>query len=164
MHDRAGGEERNIMKNILSRIHALARHHNEVSPELVKAKDIKLGLRNSDGTGVVVGITSKGAVIGYERVPTGDGGFAVKPVPGRLFYCGYDAVKLARNIHAENRFGFEEVAYLLLTGSFLPSRTWRASPRCWPSDARSPGSSAASSCRSRRTTTRCSPCIRWSPT
>ncbi|MFY9398263.1 MAG: citrate synthase [Desulfomonilia bacterium] len=108
------------MKNILSRIHALARHHNEVSPELVKAKDIKLGLRNSDGTGVVVGITSKGAVIGYERVPTGDGGFAVKPVPGRLFYCGYDAVKLARNIHAENRFGFEEVAYLLLTGE-LPS-------------------------------------------
>jgi citrate synthase len=110
------------MKNIISKIDELARHHNEVSPDLVKAKDIKLGLRNSDGTGVVVGITSKGHVIGYQRVPREDGkGFDVKPVPGRLLYCGYDAVELAARIQAEDRFGFEEVAYLLLTGE-LPSR------------------------------------------
>ncbi len=110
------------MKNIISKINALARYHNEVSPELVKAKDIKLGLRNADGSGVVVGITSKGTVIGYERVPGKDGqGFEFRPVPGRLIYCGYDAVELAKSIHAEDRFGFEEVAYLLLTGE-LPSR------------------------------------------
>jgi citrate synthase len=108
------------MKNILSRIDALARYHNEVSPELVKAKDIKPGLRNADGSGVVAGITSKGEVIGYERAPVREGGFVVKPVHGRLFYCGYDAVKLARSIRAEDRFGFEEVAYLLLTGE-LPT-------------------------------------------
>jgi citrate synthase len=109
------------MKDIISKIDALARYHNEVSPELVKAKDIKLGLRNSDGTGVVAGITSKGLVIGYERKPREDGnGYDVTPVPGRLLYCGYDAVELARRIQSEDRFGFEEVAYLLLTGE-LPA-------------------------------------------
>ncbi|HOX00465.1 MAG TPA: citrate synthase, partial [Deltaproteobacteria bacterium] len=60
------------MKNIISKIDELARYHNEVSPELVKAKDIKLGLRNPDGTGVVAGITSKGLVLGYERIPRKD--------------------------------------------------------------------------------------------
>ncbi len=110
------------MKDIISKINALARYHDEVSPELVKAKDIKLGLRNADGSGVVVGITSKGSVIGYERVPRPDGkGFDFRPVPGRLFYCGYDAIELAKRIQAEDRFGFDEVAYLLLTG-VLPSR------------------------------------------
>ncbi len=109
------------MKNILSKIDALARYHNEVSPDLVKTKDIKLGLRNSDGSGVVAGITSKGEVLGYERVPDErGGGYVVKPVHGRLLYCGYDAIELARRIQAEDRFGFEEVAYLLLTGE-LPN-------------------------------------------
>ena len=106
------------MKNIISKIDELARYHNEVSPELVKAKDIKLGLRNPDGTGVVAGITSKGLVLGYERIPRkdGSGGYDVKPIPGRLLYCGYDAIELARQIQKEDRFGFEEIAYLLLTG------------------------------------------------
>lgn len=109
------------MRSILNKIEALARYHNEVSPDLVKTKDIKLGLRNTDGSGVVAGITSKGEVLGYERVPDERGeGYVVKPVHGRLLYCGYDAVELARRIQAENRFGFEEVAYLLLTGE-LPS-------------------------------------------
>ncbi len=105
------------MKNIIEKINDLAQYHNEVSPDLVKAKDIKLGLRNTDGSGVVVGITSKGSVIGYERIPRPDGkGFDFRPVPGRLIYCGYDAVELARRIQSENRFGYEETAYLLLTG------------------------------------------------
>jgi citrate synthase len=111
------------MDDFIKKIHALARYHDEVSPELVKSKDIKLGLRNSDGTGVVVGITSKGSVIGSRRITSPDGkGMIVEPVPGRLLYCGYDAIELARTIHSENRFGFEEVAYLLLTGE-LPNAT-----------------------------------------
>ncbi|HON37647.1 MAG: citrate synthase [Desulfomonilia bacterium] len=109
------------MKNILNKINALARYHNEVSPDLVRTKDIKLGLRNADGSGVVAGITSKGEVLGYERVPDERGsGYVVKPIHGRLLYCGYDAIELARMIQAEDRFGFEEVAYLLLTGE-LPN-------------------------------------------
>lgn len=109
------------MEDIVKKIDALARYHDEVSPDLVREKDIKLGLRNADGTGVVVGITSKGSVIGSKRVPREDGqGTVVHPVPGRLLYCGYDAIELAERIHTEGRFGFEEVAYLLLTGE-LPT-------------------------------------------
>ncbi|MCE5274549.1 MAG: citrate synthase [Syntrophaceae bacterium] len=109
------------MDDIIRKIDDLARYHNEVSPELVKAKDIKLGLRNADGTGVVVGITSKGSVIGFKRVPSEDKkGTIVQPTPGRLLYCGYDAIELAEKIHCEDRFGFDEVAYLLLTGE-LPN-------------------------------------------
>ncbi len=105
------------MEEIIKKIDELTRYHDEVSPELIKAKDIKLGLRNPDGTGVVVGITSKGSVFGFKRIPGKDGqGTIVQPAPGRLFYCGYDAIDLARKIQAEDRFGFEEVAYLLLTG------------------------------------------------
>jgi citrate synthase len=110
------------MEEIIKKIDALARHHDEVSPELIKAKDIKLGLRNTDGTGVVVGITSKGTVFGFKRISREDGqGTVVQPAPGKLLYCGYDAIELARQIQAENRFGFDEVSYLLLTGE-LPNR------------------------------------------
>jgi len=105
------------VEDIVKKIDGLARYHDEVSPDLVREKDIKLGLRNADGTGVVVGITSKGSVIGFKRVPTDDGqGTIAQPVPGRLLYCGYDAITLAERIQSEDRFGFEEVAYLLLTG------------------------------------------------
>jgi citrate synthase len=109
------------MEHIVKKIKDLAQYHNEVSPDLIKAKDIKLGLRNTDGTGVVVGITSKGTVYGFKRVADEDGrGTIVQPAPGKLLYCGYDAIELARRIHGEYRFGFDEVSYLLLTGE-LPS-------------------------------------------
>ncbi len=111
------------MEHIVKKIKDLAQYHNEVSPELIRAKDIKLGLRNADGTGVVVGITSKGTVFGFKRVPSEDGkGTVVQPAPGKLLYCGYDAIELARRIHGEYRFGFDEVAYLLLTGE-LPAES-----------------------------------------
>ena len=48
--------------------------------------DVKRGLRNEDGTGVLVGLTRIGNVVGYERIPGG----GLKPIPGKLFYRGYD--------------------------------------------------------------------------
>ena len=109
------------MEEILLKIDELAKYHDQVSPDLIRAKDIKLGLRNTDGTGVVVGITSKGLVVGYEMTPTPDGkDHEVKPVEGRLLYCGYDVCDLIRGIYREDRFGFDEVSYLLLTGE-LPA-------------------------------------------
>jgi citrate synthase len=53
-------------------------------------------------------------------VAHGDGTEEVKPVPGRLFYCGYDVDDLVQQKEIEDRFGFEEVVYLLLTGE-LPN-------------------------------------------
>ncbi|HWR89373.1 MAG TPA: citrate synthase [Dissulfurispiraceae bacterium] len=104
------------MENLMDKIAHLEETHNRIDPELVKRKNIKLGLRNTDGTGVVVGITSKGQVLGYEKDDSGE----VRAVPGKLLYCGYDLEDLVAHADTEWRYGFEEVAYLLLTGE-LPN-------------------------------------------
>jgi citrate synthase len=114
------------MEAILKKVQELALLHDKVDPRIVKEKHIKLGLRNEDGTGVFVGITSKGQVIGYEKVAVGDGTEHVNPVPGKLFYCGYDVGELVRQKEIEQRFGFEETVYLLLTGELPSMRNLRA--------------------------------------
>ncbi len=77
--------------------------------------NLKRGLRNADGTGVLVGFTKGGSVQGY-MVEDG----APVPIPGKLYYRGYDVMDIV-NSHAENgTFGYEEVAYLLLMGQ-LPT-------------------------------------------
>ena len=110
------------MEAILKKVQKLALLHDKVDPRIVKERNIKLGLRNADGTGVVVGITSKGQVIGYEKIAHGDGTERVNPVPGKLFYCGYDVEDLVREKEKDGRFGFEETIYLLLTGE-LPKKS-----------------------------------------
>jgi len=108
------------MENILKKVEALALLHDKIDPKIVKEKNIKLGLRNEDGTGVFVGITSKGQVIGYEKVIIGDGSEKVNPIPGKLYYCGYDVEDIIREKENDKRYGFEETIYLLLTGE-LPT-------------------------------------------
>ena len=83
--------------------------------ELYDQFNVKRGLRNADGTGVLVGLTNIGNVHGYiinenEKVP----------VRGRLYYRGYDVRRLVEGFKIESRFGFEEVCYLLLFGA-LPT-------------------------------------------
>ncbi|MBF0328977.1 MAG: citrate synthase [Nitrospirae bacterium] len=109
------------MDKILKKVEDLALLHDKISPKTIKEKNIKLGLRNEDGTGVFVGITSKGQVIGYEKIISGDGSEKVQPIHGKLYYCGYDVADLVEGKHGQNRFGFEETIYLLLTGE-LPSQ------------------------------------------
>ena len=53
-----------------------------IDNELFPKFDVKRGLRNEDGTGVLVGLTKIGNVVGYERIPGG----GLKPIPGKLFY------------------------------------------------------------------------------
>ncbi len=84
----------------------------------VNVKDysnIKRGLRNADGTGVMAGCTKIGSVQGYAII---DG--EKTPLEGRLIYRGYDVYQLISGFTRENRFGFEEIAYLLLFGE-LPN-------------------------------------------
>ena len=77
--------------------------------------DVKRGLRNSDGTGVVAGLTKICNVHGY-IVDEGE----KKPCKGELIYRGININDIVNGITAENRFGFEETAYLLLFGK-LPN-------------------------------------------
>ena len=89
----------------------------EFSPDLYKEHNVKRGLRNANGTGVVVGLTRVGEVVGYstneakEKIPT----------EGKLYYRGYDVEDIVKSCINENRFGFEEITYLLLFGE-LPTK------------------------------------------
>ncbi len=88
---------------------------NKIDPEYFTKYSVKKGLRNSDGSGVLVGLTEIGEVHGYvlyegER----------KEDEGRLVYRGIDVYELVRGFQKEKRFGFEEVCYLLLFGK-LPN-------------------------------------------
>ncbi|MDR3166371.1 MAG: citrate/2-methylcitrate synthase [Treponema sp.] len=78
--------------------------------------NVKRGLRNADGTGVLVGLTRIGDVHGYIM----DEGEKV-PVDGKLYYRGINVEDLVYTAATEGRFGFEETVYLLVFGS-LPSR------------------------------------------
>jgi len=80
--------------------------------ELFKKLDVKRGLRNEDGSGVLVGLTNIGNVVGYKRDADG----RPQPIEGQLFFRGYEVKDLVHAITREKRFGFEEVAFLLLSG------------------------------------------------
>ncbi|RQD77184.1 MAG: citrate synthase, partial [Candidatus Syntrophonatronum acetioxidans] len=87
----------------------LAEKNNRIDPEVFVNSDAKLGLRNHDGTGVLVGFSEVGEVKPY----TQEDGKTV-PAHGRLFYRGIEITDLVRGFQREQRHGFEEVCYLLL--------------------------------------------------
>ncbi|MDR0600635.1 MAG: citrate/2-methylcitrate synthase [Treponema sp.] len=91
--------------------------NSPIDPELFDKFNVKRGLRNADGTGVLVGLTRIGDVHGY-IIDEGE----KTPVEGKLYYRGVDVEDLARNAAAEGRFGFEEAVYLLLFGG-LPTKS-----------------------------------------
>jgi citrate synthase len=85
---------------------------NKIDKEYYRQYDIKQGLRNSDGTGVVVGFTKIGSVHGYTYC---DG--LKTPIEGKLFYRDIEVDELVKNT---GEFGFESIVYLLLFGE-LPN-------------------------------------------
>ena len=93
----------------------IAENNSIIEQEEYDKYDVKRGLRNNNGTGVLVGLTKVGNVQGYEVVNN-----ERKPVPGTLSYRGIDLNEIVEGFQKENRFGFEEVCYLLLLGS-LPN-------------------------------------------
>ena len=93
-----------------------AKINNQITPELYPKFDVKRGLRNEDGSGVLVGLTKISDVTGYEKK---DGVFT--PLEGRLAYRGIKIEDIVDAISKEKRHGFEEIIFLLLFGK-LP--TW----------------------------------------
>jgi len=89
----------------------------KIDNELFEKYNVKRGLRNEDGSGVLVGLTQIGNVVGYERLPEG----GLKAIPGKLFYRGYDIEDIVHDLIKNKRFGFEEIAYLMLSGK-LPDK------------------------------------------
>ena len=90
--------------------------NNTIDPKFYDRYSVKRGLRNADGTGVTAGLTNICNVHGYV-VNEGE----KMPIEGQLIYRGYNINDLVGNAVKENRFGFEEIVYLLLLGE-LPNK------------------------------------------
>lgn len=108
----------NIPKTFLETMSKQLEHINRIDSSLYEKYDVKRGLRNANGTGVVVGLTNIGAVEGY----TLDKYNNKIPIDGKLFYRGYEIQDLVHSYIQENRFGFEEITYLLIFGE-LPTKS-----------------------------------------
>jgi citrate synthase len=106
----------NANVELYKKMAALVEKNNHIYLDLYTKYDTKRGLRNIDGTGVLVGLTEIGDVHAYiineqgERVP----------VEGQLFYRGIEINDLVKGFQREKRHGFEEICYLLLFGE-LPT-------------------------------------------
>lgn len=98
-------------KPSIKEIAQLIQENNKINDALYSKHDIKRGLRNENGTGVLVGITRVGEVVGY----TIDNGVKI-PCAGEVYYRGYALSKLVNGFLKEHRLGFEEIVYLLLVG------------------------------------------------
>ncbi len=87
-----------------------------IDPQFYEDHKIKRGLRNKNGTGVLVGVTGVADVVGYayedgKKIPT----------PGRLDYRGYSVEEILKGSRERQSHAFEEVSYLLLFGQ-LPTQ------------------------------------------
>ena len=87
-----------------------------IDPSLYGKYNVKSGLREKGGQGVLTGLTEIGDVHSFDIVD----GVAV-PCEGKLFYRGIDINEIVKGFIDEDRFGFEEVTYLLLFGE-LPTK------------------------------------------
>jgi len=101
------------MKEIefFSQLETTVRQACQFDSDLFEKYDVKRGLRNADGTGVLVGLTKIGEVVGYQKE-----GDKVVAVPGRLLYRGIDIEDIAAGFQKDQRHGFDETVFLLLTG------------------------------------------------
>ena len=99
----------------LEQLASLCRANNTIDPQDYVRYDVKRGLRDLNGNGVVAGLTEISEVHAKEKI----NGESV-PVPGKLFYRGYAIEDIVHGFIDSGRFGFEETAYLLMLGQ-LPT-------------------------------------------
>ncbi|MBM6915956.1 citrate synthase [Gemmiger sp. An120] len=99
----------------LEQLASLCRANNTIDPQDYVRYDVKRGLRDLNGNGVVAGLTEISEVHAKEKI----NGESV-PVPGKLFYRGYAIEDIVHGFIDSGRFGFEETAYLLMFGQ-LPT-------------------------------------------
>lgn len=90
--------------------------NDAIDPELYEIFDVKRGLRDKRGKGVLTGLTEVAEVKSYTIDDN-----EIVPCPGKLYYRGYDVEDLVHGFISENRFGYEETAYLLIFGD-LPKK------------------------------------------
>ena len=94
----------------------LSKEHGQIDPALYSKYEVKRGLRDLNGKGVLAGLTDISEITSY-IIEDSD----MIPCDGRLYYRGYKIQDLVAGFEKENRYGFEEIAYLLMFGE-LPDK------------------------------------------
>ncbi len=94
----------------------LCKKNTVIDPELYSKYDVKRGLRDISGKGVLTGLTEICEILSYTIV---DNDYV--PCEGKLFYRGVNVEEFIQGFMKENRYGFEEASYLLLFGN-LPTK------------------------------------------
>ena len=101
--------EFSMITDDIVRLSSLSKEADMIETALFTKYDVKRGLRDLNGKGVLAGLTTisdvrANKIVNGEQVP----------IPGKLFYRGYNVEDLVAGFSADDRFGFEEVTYLLL--------------------------------------------------
>ncbi|MBQ7981652.1 MAG: citrate synthase, partial [Oscillospiraceae bacterium] len=96
---------------------SLCSKNDRIDPELYTRYDVKRGLRDINGKGVLAGLTEISEIISSKTID----GESV-PCEGELYYRGYNINDLVSGFTQDKRFGFEEITYLLLFGE-LPDKS-----------------------------------------
>ena len=102
---------------VIGKLSLYATQSTAINPEYYKDYDVKRGLRDVNGKGVVAGLTEISEILSSEMNENGE----EIPCKGKLSYRGIRIEKIVEGFIKEDRFGFEEVAYLLLFGH-LPKK------------------------------------------
>ena len=110
---------------------SICKKNAKINPELYDKYDVKRGLRDKNGTGVLTGLTEIGEVKSY----TIDDGEII-PCEGKLYYHGIDIESLVGGFTKDERFGYEETAYLLISVNCRQPSSWRRSEKFCPNTAR----------------------------
>lgn len=105
------------MQSKIEQLTALCEKNYQIDPSLYAKYDVKRGLRDINGKGVCAGLTNVSKIVPGVEGPNG-----TEPGEGQLFFRGYNIADLVQGFVNDNRFGFEETAYLLLFGE-LPNRS-----------------------------------------
>lgn len=108
--------EKQLEKDFYGKYSKLLQERDIIDNELYLKYEVKRGLRDISGKGVLVGLTEISEIVSY-IIEDGD----MIPCEGKLYYRGINIEKIVQGFLDENRFGFEEVCFLLLLGH-LPAK------------------------------------------
>lgn len=106
----------NMITDEIKDLAGLCVQNNSIPQELYAKYEVKRGLRDVDGQGVLTGLTEISMINSY-KIEDRD----LIPIEGKLYYHGIDIEDIVHGFMKEDRFGYEEVVYLLLFGK-LPDR------------------------------------------
>ena len=113
-HEMLNLDEMGTLKDSMELLGEELMNGHRINPNLYVEYDVKRGLRDSAGKGVLTGLTEISDVTGYDLI----NGRKI-PAHGRLYYQGYNVNDIVDGLKGR-KFGFEETIYLLLFGR-LPS-------------------------------------------